>query len=407
MLTNRKTLRSFVDGIIKKTPCPATLEDVGQQAEIEGIVAGRTVRIETPRIMRGGKVLHVTYTDATGKRGEDFLTRACEKDLVLRAPGLPHKGQYPAGVSRLFDSMDELVPMLLRLRRLSRLHPVVEAYIAEVATRSSTPLETVSEVYAVTGARNDAMSVARGRSILWEVFGTASSIEGDLRKLERNTEANVLKAAVVLDPEVDRDLFERFFRASQGSSVTTVFRVGDLMLRDRFFDTVRSLDAALLRMPAAVLPDELEIVDVGLYGTHHQWKSAEGVPFGFSLTAGGFTPLEDPAFFLDVQNVGTREARIAAVFRKVVVRQDVMHGIPGDDVLRPSADIELPLNSGHPPYVEKTLDDPVLVPPGKHRRLVIRLQNAGYSWCGEVQLGLVYGPRDPRHIVASSLSLFL
>jgi hypothetical protein len=405
--TSRKTLRSFVDGTVKTTPCPATLEDVGQQAEVEGIVADQVVRIDRPRIMRGEKVLHVTYTDAAGHLGEDFLTRACEKDLVLRRPGHPHRGQYPAGVSRLFESMEELVPMLHRLRRLNRLHPVVEAYIAEVATRASTPLETISEIYAVTGARNDALSVARDRSILWEVFGTASSIEGDLRKLERSTASNILKVAVVLDPEVDSDLFERFVRASQGSTVTTVFRVGDLMLRERFANTVRSLDTALLRMPAQGLLDELEIVAVGLYGTHRQWKASEGIPYGFALTGGGFAPLEDPAFFLDVQNVGAREARISAVFRNVVVRQLVMHGIPGDEVLRPSADFELPLNSGDPVYLEKELEDPILVPPGQHRRFVIRMQNAGYSWCGEIQLGLVYGPSQRRQIVAVSLSLFL
>jgi hypothetical protein len=361
----------------------------------------------------GSDLVFVTYVDALGAETHEFLDRPVEKKLRLEREawrrGLPWDAPYrfyPTRVPRLFQSMSELAPILSRTRRQHRLHSVAQAYIAEVASRLSSQMVTVREIHAVAGARNDGLSVGPWEGILWEVFATPDRIDEDLRKLERDESPRRLKVAIVLDAEVDSDLFEKFIRKLQGSSVSTWLRLSDLMLEGRFAHTVRQLNHKLDELLPNDWPDQLRLVAFDLAEGHSLWCHAQNLPFGYNGLSGHLFggPLEDPTFFLDVQNIGQREARIGTAYVNVRFKQLKLHGIADGKLLSPACTIALPLNNGEPGYREVALPAPVLVPPGRHARMLIRLENAGYSWRGEVEVGLRYGPQ--KVLRAPAISVF-
>lgn len=308
-------------------------------------------------------------------------------------------------VPPFFKTVRDIIPHLKKARESRVLHKLLEGYIAELASRLSNPFFTVKEIYAVPGARNDALSVNPHREILWEVFGTESRVEEDLRKLERDGKQNRLKVAVVLDPEIDHRLFERFTRARQGSDILWI-RISDLMLVRRFSETVQMFERKLAYLPPG-WPDQLELKCFKLAPGHKHWTNVPDVPFcyfGLKDHESSAT-LEDPAFLVDILNTGSQEARIDAAYINVRFRQTKLHGFPGDEILRPACTIELPLNDGMEGYRRVDLDDPVLVQPGKYRRLRLLLRDAGYAWRGEVEMGLIYGNR--KILPCPTLSLLL
>jgi hypothetical protein len=150
----------------------ATLEELEPGTSVAGL-ASRPVELTDVRWMSDSLVL-VSYVGDDGAPRRDFLTRADERTLHVTSGGAVSPVlRYPSGVARLFASAAELHSILERARRAHRLHPVVQAYLAELAARLSTPLATITEIYGVAGARNDALSAGGGYEILWEVFGTS------------------------------------------------------------------------------------------------------------------------------------------------------------------------------------------------------------------------------------------
>jgi hypothetical protein len=382
----------------------AALRDFEPDALVHGLVDNRPVTLTNVETL-GERLLLVHYE---GPRGpdRDFITRAFAKKLkVKRRWPVRSMRRYPAGVPRLFASMDDVAAPLLRARGRNALHAIVEEYIALLASRLANPLNTVKEIFAVVGARNDALSVAPDHGILFEVFGTASRVEEDLRKLERDTTTTLLKVAVVLDHELDSKLFDKFTRRLRGSPVQTWLRVGDLLLEERFRKTAQIIDRAVERLLYADAPDQLRVVDFDLYGDHQQWERVPDIPFGYDGLGESnlFGDLEDPVFFVDIQNTGTREARIYEAFIYVRFRHTKLHGIPGENVLKPACMIALPLNDGEQGYRSIRLDEPILVPAGKHVRVLVRLDNAGFAWRGEVDVGMRYGAGKSLHVPALSI----
>lgn len=318
-----------------------------------------------------------------------------------------HLTLYPSDrVPPFFITLDALIPHLKQAREAHQLHKLIEGYISELASRLSNPFFTVKEIYAVAGARNDALSINPHREILWEVFGTEGRIEEDLRKLERDGKPNRLKVACVLDPEIDQKLFEKFTRARQGSDIIWI-RTSDLMIVRRFSETVQMLERKLAHLTPGCWPDQLEIKRCKLAPGHKHWSEVPDIPFCYFGLNGheSSAPLEDPAFLVDILNTGSQEALIEAAYINVRFRQTKFHGFPGDEVLRPSCTIELPLNDGEEGYRRTDLEEPVIVQPGRYRRLRLLLRDAGYAWRGEVEIGFIYGER--KILPCPTLSLLL
>lgn len=382
----------------------ADLGDLERDTVVRGLVE-QAVTLRRVDTLSETLVL-VYYEGAGGTIERDFIDERLAETLTIKPAEFSFPFRfYPAGVPRLFSSVTDLVEPLRRARKRHVLHSVIEAYIGSLSSRLSSPLVTVAEIHAVAGARNDSLSVAPDREILWEVFGTASRVEEDLRKLERDEEPRRLKVAVVLDNEIDSALFQRFTRAVQGSSVRTWLQVSDLMVADRLDATARRIDQALDALMRTDSPDQLQLVEFDLYGEHRQWHRVPEIPFAYSGLGGDefHEHLEDPVFLVDVQNIGTREARIHAAFINVRFRQIDPHGIASENVLKPACTIVLPLNEGQEGYREVKLQDPVLVPAGKHVRLLVRLDEAGFTWKGEVDIGFRYGMNRVLHVPAVSI----
>lgn len=381
------------------------IDELARGSRIRGIQGDEVVVLTYVRLC-GADIVYCRFLDADGHEHDSFLKAdAVEDTEIVAGPGV-RTWIYPTGVPHLFRSIDDLVPLLLRTRSSGLLHPVAQAYLSEVASRLSNQMATVKEIYAVSGARNDALSTEPTREILWEIFGTRDRVEADLRKLERDTLPNRLKVAIILDEEVDRPLFETFTRARQGTN-TTWLRVGDLLLADRFQNTLRTLDRALDRLSVGQWEDQLALVSFGLAPDLRHWKQLEDVVLSYWGLADN-TPmptLEDPVFQIDVQNLGTRQARIDEVYVNVRYRQEKLHGVSGDQTLRPAATVSVPLDGGQEGYRSRKIDNPVLVDPGTHARIEVRLEDAGYCWAGEIELGLRYGDRKVLSLPALGIIL--
>src|SRR5258708_1742374 len=317
-----------------------------------------------------------------------------------------HATQYPQShdVPPLVSASDSLRKQVLEFRRNGRLHDLIGRYVKQLASRLSNHFSTITEIQAVAGARNDALSTSSGCEILWEFFGTAGRIEEDLRKLERDQNAMRLKVAVVLDADLDPKLHQKFIRKVQGSHIKYV-TFFDLVLANRFADTTRRIASWLeeLRSPAAA--SHLEVVDFDLVPGLERWEKIEALPFGYDGLKGHkpFEPLQDPVFFVDMLNKGSREARIGEAFINVRFRQHKFHGLTEGHLLVPACSIELPLNKGEEGYRSVRLEAPVLVRAGHHIRLNILLKDCGYAWRGEVEIGFAYGTR--QRLVLPALSV--
>lgn len=384
----------------------AQLNDLAQGATVHGLVAA-PVEIERA-VPFSERLLFVRYRGTDGTAGCDFVDESFARKLIVRDPPLTGY-RYPAGVAHLFSTRDELFAPLARARERRVLHSVAQAYIAEVAQRLSGSFATVSEIHATAGARNDALSVGPATEILWEVFGTRARIEEDLRKLERAERTGRITVAVVADKEIDADLFDSFARKVQGSSINAWFRLTDLMVNGAFADVVSRLDRATCKSTSATgAGDELSFVALGLERDLRQWVAVKEIPFGFSGIAGDHRePLEDPVFWVDLRNRGSREARIDGAFINVRFRDIKLHGIPEPRLLRPLTTVVLPLNDGELGYREVELDAPVLVPPGQHVRLLVRLDDSGFAWRGEVEIGFLYGSEQKRTCRVPALTILL
>lgn len=383
----------------------AILRELVPYSRVAGIVADAVVRLTYVRLCNE-QVAYCRWVDDAGTEDHGFIAGSALDQITVVESGGARVWVYPTGVPFLFESLDVLTPVLGKARRGNRLHDVVQAYIAEVASRLTGTMATVKEIHAVAGARNDALSVEPLREILWEVFGTEDRVEADLRKLERDAQPNRLKVAVVLDPEVDSRLFEKFTRARQGSSVTWL-RVSDLLLADRFQNTVMTMDRALDGLSVGRWADQLALVSFGLAPGLTRWTQQEDLVlsyWGLANHAVG-VPMEDPVLHITVQNVGTREARISSAYVNVRFRHTVLHGLPNDQRLKPAAEVSLPLNNGEEGYRTQELVEPVVVKPGEHALIQVRLNDAGSSWSGMIELGLRYGERKVVQVPALGIML--
>ena len=364
------------------------LLDIAPGIEVDGPIWGGAVEVhEVSTLSRELILVGVQLPD--GSAQVDFITQRDADDIVQVPPVYPSFPfrRYPAGVPRLFsNSISELAPVLKRARARRRYHLVMEHYIAEQVRRMLSGFETIAEIYGVVGARNDAISVDGRTCLVWEVFGTKSQVEGDLRKLERATGKHQIPLAVVLDPEVDEGLFTEFVRRSRGSVVEgRWFRASDLLLSGKFEETASRLRRLVddHRQGAQL---GLRFVELGLE-SGPGWRRVADIPFCYSRST---LSMSDPVLWLDILNGDDVEHRIPAAYVFVRFRQDKPHGIPDEARLLPAAEVVLPVNDGEEGYREVELDYPVLVKPRGHQRLLLRLDRSGFAWRGEVEIGLIY-----------------
>jgi hypothetical protein len=355
----------------------------------------------------GPSFLRVHYRDSAGCDQEEYLDRSCEASLEVIKRGffLYALGRHPAGVPSLFTDRSELFRTLRELHAKGRIHAMVDAYLNEITWRLTTRSTTVHLVRVNSAAQENATSAALESEILWEICDGTSPIDDALWRLERDSQPHRLKIAIALDPEVDVKLYETFRRKAQMSSINVQLRASDLMLAERFRQTVARIARELDRLPGRDSSDRLELVELGLERDQPCWGPVPDIPYGYSGLKGPGSEIADPVFFLDLLNAGTREARIYAAYIDVRLRHDKPHGIPEPRLLRPITTVDLPLNDGMQEYTEVPLREPVLVPPGSHVRIQIRLVDAGYAWRGVVNLGLLYG--EERCLRVPALSILL
>jgi hypothetical protein len=356
------------------------LEDIRRGATIswDETIGAVTVRETT---WYGTSLLFFAYEDTSGKRSDRFLDRASEKSIVVLSPGnfvhviRRRPGEPPA----LFGDTNVLMGLLTRLRDEHLLKALVEAYANEIAARLR--------------QTEDVKATPHRPPVVWQLLSSLPEIETGLRELERNTDMNAIKVAIVLDENVDRDVFNAFTRRIQGSSVKTWFQISELMLASRFSITLAKIQRLVDVLVGAPSPDQLELVEFGLVPNHPTWNEFPEIPYAFTGGPDQITgELVDPVFYLDVRNVGHLEARVDRVYATIRHRQIAPHGFAEGSRLLPVVTIDVPIHNGEEGCHEVKLDAPILISAGRHVRVQVRLEDAGWCWRGVIGIGLRYGP---------------
>jgi hypothetical protein len=107
--------------------------------------------------------------------------------------------------------MTELEDKIKQLRRQRKLHDTVERRLQELLQKNFPDSKTTTEVNGVLGGRNDLMQFFYdGKSVVFEVFGSASQVPQDLRLLEQS-DAHI-KIAILIDPTIDESVSKQYFR---------------------------------------------------------------------------------------------------------------------------------------------------------------------------------------------------
>jgi hypothetical protein len=109
-----------------------------------------------------------------------------------------------------------------KLRKQKLFHSFVQARLIEMCQQWFPYLHPIKEIQGLAGGRNDLILFEfDGRKVLIEIFGTASQVSRDLRILD-NTKADV-KIAVIIDKEIDPQVFEHFLRENPESNYPFIF----------------------------------------------------------------------------------------------------------------------------------------------------------------------------------------
>ncbi len=258
------------------------LEDIRRGATISWSESVGLVAVDET-IWYGTSLLSVAYHDTSGEKKNIFLARAHEKSVVVRVPGnfIYALRRLPGGPPALFRDMQALIGLLAMLRGEHLLMALIEAYMNEIVSRLRTP--------------TDDKETACKPSLVWQVLGSLPEIETGLRELEQNTDSNAIKVAIVLDEDLDRDVFDAFALRIRGSSVKTWFRISDLMLASRFSPTLAEVQRQVDVLAGVSYPDQLELAGFGLDSNHPTWEACPEIPNAYTgdqtqLLANSSTP---------------------------------------------------------------------------------------------------------------------
>lgn len=360
---------------------PFCLEDVRRGAKVFWPGSGGEVEVGDTTWF-GTSLIQVEHRNESGERDTTFLDRSREKSLAVTSRGyfIHALRRNPGGPPPLFRDPQRLFGVLAKLRDGDMLGAFVEAYAREIGGRLT------RTVRSETSPSN--------MSLMWELLSRVPQLEVELRELEQTTDPNVLKVAIVPDPEIDSEMFDAFAERIQGSSVKTWFRVSDLALASRFTETLARLQAQATVLIGKVHPDQLELVEFGLVADHPTWEAFPDLPHAYAGGPDEVTgEIVDPVFFFDLKNVGTSEARIDRAYATIRHRQINPHGFSDGNRLLPVDTINIPINYGEEGYHEVTLGAPILVSPGRHVKVLVRLQDSGWCWRAIAEVGLRYGPQ--------------
>ncbi len=118
------------------------------------------------------------------------------------------------------------IATIFSLRKAKELHTIVENRLIRILGNATPELHPVKEVQGLAGGRNDLMFFeCNGRSIVFEVFATASQVSRDLLILHK-TLADI-KIAVILDKEADSKVFDKFLKENPDEPFPFLF-IGEL-----------------------------------------------------------------------------------------------------------------------------------------------------------------------------------
>lgn len=358
---------------------PLCLEDLRRRAKVSWPELGGEVVVENTTWF-GTSLILVEYRNESGERGTTFLDRSREKSLTLTDRGflLYAFRRNPGGPPPLFPDPHKLFGMLAKLRDGNMLEAFVEAYVREIWGRLKRTLESET--------------CPSDLSLMWKLLSCVPQLNVKFRDLEQMTVPNVLKVAIVPDPEVDENMFDAFAERIRGSSVKAWFRVSDLTLASRFSETLAKLQAHARVLIGRPYADQLELVEFGLAAEHPTWEASPDLPHTYRGGPDEVTgEIVDPVFFFDLKNVGTEEARIDRAYATIRHRQINPHGFSDGTRLSPVDAINIPINCGEEGYHEVTLGAPILVSPGRHVRVLVRLEDSGWCWRAIAEVGFRYG----------------
>jgi hypothetical protein len=134
------------------------------------------------------------------------------------------------------------------------------------------------------------------------------------------------------------------------------------------------------------------LVQFGLVPDHPTWKAVLDLPHAYAGGPDTITgELVDPVFFVDLKNIGHQEARVDRAYATIRHRQINPHGFSDGNRLLPVDTIDIPINYGEEGYHEVTLETPILISPGRHVRVLVRLQDSGWCWRAIAEVGFRYG----------------
>jgi hypothetical protein len=135
---------------------------------------------------------------------------------------------------------------ILSLRKAKFLHTVVEKRLMQLLGIATPNFHPVKEVQGLAGGRNDLMLFEfSGKSVVVEVFATASQVSRDLLILHK-TKADK-KIAIILDKEIDAKIFDKFLKENPDDVFPFLF------IREIFEDTPIS---AYLKLKEIITGDD-------------------------------------------------------------------------------------------------------------------------------------------------------
>lgn len=134
--------------------------------------------------------------------------------------------------------------------------------------------------------------------------------------------------------------------------------------------------------------DDLELFDLRL-DPDCEWDQFDKYVLAFARRGNVASP--DLVLDLIVRNVGTVDAVVLALMATVTESEIDPHGLPGEGLLFPQITYDVSIHGGQPGAYSSRCEPPLVVKAGGVARFKIRIRDTGYSWRGNVVLGLDCG----------------
>lgn len=141
---------------------------------------------------------------------------------------------------------DDYIAWIKSIRKSKKLHSVIEQRLIDIVGMVAPDYHPIKEPVGLAGGRNDLLLFAFDKTkVLFEIFASKGQVSRDLRILDKTVADK--KIAVIIDKEVDAQVFNRFLRENPEDNYPFIF-IGELY--------AERLSVCLLKLRELILGDE-------------------------------------------------------------------------------------------------------------------------------------------------------